>query len=152
MVSFWSNVFKTTGCWEWLGKTQTAGYGQCWTGYGGERLAHRVSWIIHFGLIPEDLQVLHKCDNKTCVNPNHLYLGTQTQNVQDNVDRNLTNVGSKHWSTNLQDSDIRCIRFSFRQGTSINAIAARFKLSYKNVWAIVHRYKWKHIPEFGTSL
>ncbi len=145
MDAFWSKIIKTSTCWEWVGGKHGSGYGQCWTGYHGERLAHRAMWIKWFGSIPEGMYVLHKCDNKTCVNPEHLYLGTQTQNVKDNVDRGLTNTGSKHWNSSIQEADVRCIRFSFRQGLSIRCIANRFNLSYKNTWAIVHNLKWRHI-------
>lgn len=74
-------------CWEWTGSLMTRSdeghrYGSFYYG-GRSELAHRVSWLISRGPIPEGLWVLHRCDNPGCVNPDHLFLGTQTDNMQD---------------------------------------------------------------------
>lgn len=70
-----------TGCWLWLGGTQAAGYG--FFKHAGDTTAHRSSWILYRGPIPEGLHVLHKCDVRQCVNPDHLFLGTQVDNMKD---------------------------------------------------------------------
>ena len=73
-----------TGCWLWVGTRLTAGYGQ--VGGGGSKrleLAHRASWRLHFGEIPAGLHVLHSCDTPPCVNPDHLFLGTRSDNMRD---------------------------------------------------------------------
>ncbi len=87
---FWSKVNKTSspyGCWLWIASLSTTGYGQIYRGRGkGMVFAHRVSWLIHFGDIPEGMSVLHNCpggDNPLCVNPAHLWLGTQADNMHD---------------------------------------------------------------------
>ena len=69
-------------CWEWVGSLQGSGYGQIWR---EDRLVsvHRVSWELHFGSVPNGLLVLHKCDNRSCVRPDHLFLGTNLDNQQD---------------------------------------------------------------------
>lgn len=85
---FWKYVDKKSNneCWNWIGA--------CCRGYGLIRinrkniLSHRFSWGIHFGRIPEGLCVLHECDNRRCVNPNHLFLGTNQDNVDDKVNKN----------------------------------------------------------------
>lgn len=75
-----------TGCWIWTASIGGGGYGQI--GSGGRKqplLAHRASWQIHFGQIPDGMQVCHKCDVKLCVNPDHLFLGSQIDNMQDMI-------------------------------------------------------------------
>ena len=89
---FWSNVDKTSGCWLWTGSTNGCGYGQ-FTYNGKLEKAHRVSWQIHHGPLPlwsghtTGICVLHRCDVPLCVNPDHLFLGTQGDNVADMIEK-----------------------------------------------------------------
>lgn len=78
---FWAKVDKTGDCWVWTAATNPKGYGQFYV--EGMRLAHRVSWILAHGPIPDDLCVLHRCDHPPCVNPAHLFLGTYADNNHD---------------------------------------------------------------------
>lgn len=81
---FWEKVSKTDGCWLWVGCLMTSGYGSFWVGPGhGKDGAHRVSFKIAYGDFDENLYVLHNCDVKKCVRPDHLFLGTQTDNMRD---------------------------------------------------------------------
>lgn len=91
---FWSRVkVMPEGCWEWTGWKNPLGYGGI--GADGRKLkAHRVSWVIHFGEIPEGLSVLHRCDNPGCVNPADLFLGTHPDNMRDMTCKKR-GVGSK---------------------------------------------------------
>lgn len=88
-IRFWSKVQKTSGCWEWMARRDKDGYGQ-FRLKGKMRGAHKASWELTHGSIPDGLWVLHKCDNPSCVRPDHLFLGTAKDNTQDMVskDRN----------------------------------------------------------------
>lgn len=79
-------VKNEEGCWDWKGCKANPGYGQFRSNMDIIR-AHRASWILHNGDIPKNMQVLHKCDNRVCSNPEHLYLGTSADNNRDILDR-----------------------------------------------------------------
>lgn len=74
---------EATGCWEWTGYRVAQGYGRFSTGAGKCYWAHRYSWEVYFGEIPEGRIVRHRCNNKACVNPGHLVLGTHEENMRD---------------------------------------------------------------------
>lgn len=96
---FWSRVRKLeSGCWEWTGCRYGAGYGVIGRGgfRGGQTPAHRVSWMIHRGDIPDGLLVCHTCDNPPCVNPDHLFLGTHTDNAHDAKRKGRLSNGERH--------------------------------------------------------
>lgn len=89
-IRFWDKVIKTDGCWEWQGyRLSEKHYG--YIGLGGRGAgaigAHRCSWEIHNGSVPEGMHVLHTCDNRGCVNLSHLFLGTNTDNIQDKINK-----------------------------------------------------------------
>lgn len=87
MQRFWNKVEKTDGCWLWTASTFTDGYGK-FKFDGKNRRAHRMSWIMENGEIPDGMVVLHSCDTPLCVNPAHLSLGTPKDNTQDMIKKN----------------------------------------------------------------
>jgi hypothetical protein len=81
---FWANVDRTGNCWLWTACRDRYGYGRL-SAEGRRYKAHRASWELHFGPIPEGKGVLHSCDNPPCVRPDHLFLGTQVDNIRDMI-------------------------------------------------------------------
>lgn len=102
---FWSKVAKSDGCWQWTATLSTSGYGKIGVGPHGAGVlhAHRVSWELHFGPIPDGLWVLHHCDNRPCVRPDHLFLGTVIDNMQDAVGKGRIPSGDRHHSRRRPD-------------------------------------------------
>ena len=96
LAIFWAKVKKGSACWEWTAGRMTSGYGLVQT-TAGRLGAHRASWEIHRGPIPDGLMVLHSCDNKLCVNPAHLSLGTHRQNTIEAMERRRYQYGDDHW-------------------------------------------------------
>jgi hypothetical protein len=80
---FWAKVEKTDGCWNWTGSRTAPGWHGRISVNGRLVMAHRVSWELHYGPVPEGMSVLHACDNAGCVRPDHLMLGTQVANMRD---------------------------------------------------------------------
>ena len=95
---FWAKVEKSDSCWLWTGAITTTGYGVFQKGRRGEKLhkAHRFSYEIHHGEIPPRSLVLHSCDNKLCVNPEHLSIGNHSQNIKEAWDRGLRKLNDWH--------------------------------------------------------
>lgn len=122
-----------SGCWLWTGSIKSSfGYGQFWL--SGNVFAHRAAWLIFKGAIPESVQVLHKCDTPTCVNPGHLYLGTQSRNVKDAYDRKRRLPNRK-----LTPEDVEEIRQS---GKPQSWLARKFGVAQPTISKIQLRQRW----------
>ena len=136
-----------TGCLEWTGGTTRYGYGRIRI---GQRLylAHRVAFIRAYGLIPEGQYVCHQCDNPACCNPEHLFLGTQFDNMADmyRKGREPNKLGQKNPAAKLTDDDVRQIRKMYAAGgVSYSALGRKFGVSTVMIGLIVRREKWQHI-------
>lgn len=91
---FWLKAQKSDGCWEWQGQRNHRGYGDFSIVYKRWK-AHRYSWFLANGSIPDGMKVLHRCDNTSCVRPDHLFVGTQKDNVHDAIQKGRLNFGRR---------------------------------------------------------
>ena len=132
----WS-VDEVTGCWNWLGSINRSGYPAIWPN-GKLTLMHRVIYKIVHGGIGDGLCVCHRCDNRKCVNPEHLFLGTRFENAVDAAKKNRL----KHKLTLDDVSEIRRLRW---EGFKHRELAEKFSISRQHVYAICSRKKRKHV-------
>lgn len=131
------------GCWEWQGNLDKDGYGLfrfrtiAWR-------AHRFSWKHVNGDIPQGIHVLHRCDNRSCVNPEHLFLGTHQDNMADKINKNRSKAprGSNHFKAKLTEEAVKNIRNDTR---TPKEIASDYGVSNTNVCAIKKRKIWRHV-------
>lgn len=144
---FWSRVNKTDNCWDWIGTNRGNGYG-CLEINSKLISAHRFSWAIHFGHIPQKLFVLHKCDNKKCVRPDHLFLGNASDNNKDRANKNRSwrPKGTLHPNAKLDEERVLKIRDLYKTSQfSQRELARKFDISQALVWRIVQNKYWKHL-------
>lgn len=135
---FWNKVIKhDDGCWEWAGNKTTRGYGRVrWNGAG--EYAHRVSYMIHYGSIPDGMVVMHKCDNPQCTRPDHLQIGTQADNVRDRDMKGRYRQPSREKIKKVSDSDVLKIRYFYGRGlATIRDLSNIYGTKYQNVYLIV---------------
>jgi hypothetical protein len=142
---------KESGCWEWTGAITGQGYGNIYnkTKDGEYKYynAHKASWLIHNGQIEDGKQVLHKCHNKSCVNPNHLYLGDHKQNAIDaveNDDWNTPNLeGENNPNAKLSEDDVKLIRRAYNQGEkTTKELAETYPVSRSYIYMILNEECW----------
>jgi hypothetical protein len=143
---FWKKVDKrgTDECWIWRGTMTPDGYGKLWIGGGLMRGAHRISYELFEGPILNDMLVCHKCDVRNCVNPSHLFLGNNADNMADKVSKNRQSrlKGTQSASAKLTEQDVLDIRAS---GISQHELARRYGVTQSSVWSIIHRKTWSHL-------
>jgi hypothetical protein len=139
-------VVKTESCWLWTASKNKLGYGTQKL-MPDVFLAHRVSWLINKGQIPVGLCVLHRCDVPACVNPDHLFLGTNKDNVDDKMKKRRHNSGKgeHHGVSKLKNEQVLEIRKMFASGTPRQVIANKFSITWENVHSIVTRKTWREI-------
>lgn len=141
------HVIRKDGCWEWSGVKDKDGYGQIACGYHKQTKAHRVSWNIYKGTIPEGMIVCHHCDNPPCTNPSCLFLGTKKTNALDMSSKLRGTNGTKNKHAKLQENDIPEIRRRLNQGESFYEIAKEFTVKPTTIWNIRENKSWKHVEE-----
>ena len=149
---FWYNVDKLTKneCWNWLASKKDRGYGRFVIG-AVQEAAHRVSWVIHYGQIPNDLCICHRCDNPSCVNPSHLFLGTHADNMLDMKlkDRAIGHIGEDNNKSTLLETEIIELRkiydFYVNKYGLTKKLSHVYNVPYGTMQKVVRRYTWNHI-------
>ncbi len=144
-------IVEPGGCWLWTASLFQTGYGKIGRGSRTDDTkrvdgAHRVSWELHRGPIPSGIQVLHRCDVRCCVNPAHLFLGTQGDNIRDMMAKRRGPTGEAHGSAKLTDAQVIEIR-ALGGTMSQRKIGERFGVTQSNISAIVRKKTWNPEPE-----
>lgn len=143
---FWQKVHKSSGCWFWIGYRNPQGYGQFKPhGRSHAILAHRHSWEMAFGPIPQGLCVLHKCDCPSCVNPAHLFLGTRPDNSADMLRKNRFPLGESHWGHKLTEPDIEGIRRLAKNKITQVKIGRMFGVCRSTISQVLRGRTWCHV-------
>ena len=141
---FWAKIEKGDDCWLWTGATRGGGYGTF--KYCGRTVStHRYSYELFVGPIPDGLYVLHRCDVRACVNPAHLFLGTNADNLRDMVEKRRGNIGQRHGMSKLTDDDVRAIRIACADGESRASVAKRYPVHRSGIEKVVNGISWRHV-------
>lgn len=159
--NFWTKVNKreVDECWNWTGGLASTGYGSFGNGPPIPHGAHRTSWLLRYGEIPKGLWVLHKCDNRACVNPDHLFLGTNLDNIMDRNMKGRTSSGPRHSAVmrpakgesnagaKLTQQEVLEIRgLCAQRRLSHETIGAMYGVRKVTVYRISSRRYWRHLP------
>jgi hypothetical protein len=157
MERFWSKVAKSDGCWLWAASLDKRGYGQFAAGSRTTRdrriaKAHRLAWEYTFGPIPDGMHVCHRCDVRHCVNPAHLFLGTNSDNIADRVAKGRSPQGESRWNAKLTEGDVReCVRM-FDSGAGDTEVARRFRVRRETVRQIRRGRTWRHVTGKASAV
>ena len=134
---FWEQIEKTETCWNWTGPTYPSGYGSF--SNAKERTAHRYSYWLSVGEIPEGLCVLHHCDNRLCVNPKHLFLGTKDDNLKDMAHK------ERHGNAKLTKEIANRIKDKYATGKyKTRELAREYGVAQSTLLSVLNGKTWKH--------
>jgi len=142
------------GCWEWQRQIDKDGYGFWGLPSIKMQRVHRISWFLHNGKIPEDMLILHHCDNPPCCNPEHLYVGTVKDNLRDSIERGLfpfgpnpkkAQKGEKNPKAKLTEDMVKYIRFLCDKGFNKKEMASFFNVHITAIRNILLKKTWRHI-------
>lgn len=163
---FWQKVDQSAGqdaCWLWTTAHTHVGYGRFALTHQRTVYAHRLAYFLTYGEIPTDKIVCHRCDNPTCCNPAHLFVGTHKENVQDMIDKGRKPRGENHWTFRSPNSVARgerqgSAKLSEEQVISLRTryeahdcerkeLAAEFHIDVTHLWRIAKGRNWQHISQ-----
>jgi hypothetical protein len=146
---FWKYVVMSDGCWGWSGTLDEKGYGRVRTWVEDRwipRLAHRVSWELHRGPIPEGLSVLHSCDCPPCSRPDHLFLGNQLDNMQDCASKGRRPRGEQSVTAKVTEAQVIEMRQRFAAGErNYSKLGREYGISGAQARTIILREQWTHV-------
>jgi hypothetical protein len=134
------------GCWNFLGKLKKDGYGRMH--YNGKYYpVHRLSYLIFVEYVEDSKLICHKCDNRKCLNPSHLYAGTHADNTRDMYERGRQNlkIGESHHNAKFKEHEILTFRRLHKNGVSISEISKKYSVPYKTIHKIISRKTWMHV-------
>ncbi len=139
-----------SGCWLWEGNISPRGYGRVYLSPTSSRKAaedgaHRISYRIYCGAIPDGMQIRHQCDNRACVNPSHLLVGTITDNMADRDRRQRTCRGDRHYRAKLNADSVRAIRAQLSNGKTVREVAKSFGVTDGCIHFIRVGRTWAHV-------
>ena len=148
---FLNKVEKSKDCWNWIGMIGSKKHGYGAMKVNGKRIkSHRLSWELHCGRIPKNLCVLHKCDNRKCVRPSHLFLGTLADNMYDRKKKGKYGIGEKNPASKFTEIQVKKIIKLYRQdGLTAKVVGKMFNTSEAYIWRIVNGYSWKYLQIHG---
>ena len=137
---FWTKVDKSGDCWVWTAARNELGYGNFCNAERRTELAHRASWRLTYGPVPDEMNVLHRCDNPPCVRPDHLFLGTDADNVADMIAKGRQHRvdGERNGRAKLTDAQVAEIRAQYVPGkVRIVDLAEEYGVTFSHIWQIV---------------
>mgnify|MGYP003393043955 CR=1 FL=1 len=144
---FWPKVKITNGCWEWQA-ARRQGYGALVHRQGKKQIhwpAHRLSWVLLYGPIPKGMFVCHRCDNRGCVNPEHLFIGTAKDNSQDMARKQRSTIGERNAMSKLIEKQVLEIRSLRSKGWTYDKLATKYKMTMSPIRDVCKGYTWKHL-------
>lgn len=150
---FWRYTEKRDGCWRWNGTRAPNGYGMLFVDNLVSQVrsrrtmsAHRFSYLLHYGGLPEGMYICHKCDVKDCVNPDHLYAGTPKQNIQDTLERGQYPRGERNGRAKLTAIQVKMARILYDAGMGTYAdLAKAYGVNTASMCSAIRGTTWKQV-------